>query len=102
MESNALIKPPVLDGSNYSIWKIKVRAYIKYTDERAWQAVINGWTPPQWIDEIGDIIPNEESDWTPDEIKTAGYNSKAICILFSSVDSNMFKIINNFVSAKDA
>ncbi|XP_073019274.1 uncharacterized protein [Primulina eburnea] len=48
--ASAALRPPVLDGTNYSLWKVKIRYYIKSIDERAWQRVINGWTSPVMID----------------------------------------------------
>ncbi|XP_073152719.1 uncharacterized protein [Henckelia pumila] len=30
-------RPPILDGSNYSIWKVRMRVYIKSIDEKAWE-----------------------------------------------------------------
>ncbi|XP_075521551.1 uncharacterized protein LOC142554760 [Primulina tabacum] len=71
-------RPPVLDGTNYSLWKVKIRFHIKSIDERAWQRVLSGWTPPRRIDEDGDSLIKPE------------------------IDMNMFGLITNCVSAKDA
>ncbi|XP_075515303.1 uncharacterized protein LOC142549942 [Primulina tabacum] len=100
--ANAALRPPVLDGTNYNIWKVKIRFYIKSIDERAWQRVINGWTPPKRVDEDGDNLIKPESDWTTEEVQVSNYNSKALNAIFSSVDMNMFSLITNCTSAKDA
>ncbi|XP_073057182.1 uncharacterized protein [Primulina eburnea] len=86
--ANAALHPPVLDGTNYN--------------ERACQHVISGWTPPKRIDEDGDNLIKPESDWTTEEVKVSNYNSKALNVIFSSVDMNMFSLITNCTSAKDA
>ncbi|XP_075515558.1 uncharacterized protein LOC142550205 [Primulina tabacum] len=99
---NNALRPPILDGTNYSIWKVKIRYYIKSIDERAWQRVINGWTPPRRVNEDGDSLVKPESDWTTDEVQISIYNSKALNAIFSSVDMNMFGLITNCISAKDA
>ncbi|XP_073277629.1 uncharacterized protein [Primulina huaijiensis] len=65
--ANAVLRPPVLDGTKYGLWKVKIRYYIKSIDERAWQRVINGWTPPKKEDEDGDSLMKPETDWTADE-----------------------------------
>ncbi|XP_073064107.1 uncharacterized protein [Primulina eburnea] len=100
--SSAALRPPVLDGTNYSLWKVKIRYYIKSLDERAWQRVINGWTPPVATDQEGDNRPKPESDWTADEVQNSNHNSKALNAIFTSVDMNMFSLITNCTSAKKA
>ncbi|XP_073271372.1 uncharacterized protein [Primulina huaijiensis] len=100
--ANAALRPPVLDGTNYSLWKVKMRCYIKSLDERAWQRVINGWTSPSMTDQDGDSLPKPETDWTADEVQSSNYNSKALNAIFTSVDTNMFSLITNCTSAKSA
>ncbi|XP_073016618.1 uncharacterized protein [Primulina eburnea] len=100
--ASAALRPPVLDGTNYSLWKVKIRYYIKSLDERAWQRVINGWTPPVATDQEEDNRPKPENDWTADEVQNSNHNSKALNAIFTSVDMNMFSLITNCTSAKSA
>ncbi|XP_073276448.1 uncharacterized protein [Primulina huaijiensis] len=100
--ANAELRPPILDGTNYSLWKVKIRYYIKSIDERAWQRVINGWTSPIMIDQDGDSLPKPETDWTADEVQNSNYNPKALNAIFTSVDMNTFSLITNCTSAKNA
>ncbi|XP_073290498.1 uncharacterized protein [Primulina huaijiensis] len=100
--ANAALRPPVLDRTNYSLWKVKMRYYIKSLDERAWQRVINGWTSPSMTDQDGDSLIKPETDWTADEVQSSNYNSKALNAIFTSVDTNMFNLITNCTSAKSA
>ncbi|XP_075499879.1 uncharacterized protein LOC142538449 [Primulina tabacum] len=100
--ASAELRPSVLDGTNYSLWKVKIRYYIKSLNERAWQRVINGWTPPVMIDQEGDKRPKPETDWTADEVQNSSHNSKALNAILTSVDMNMFSLITNCTSAKSA
>ncbi|XP_073063983.1 uncharacterized protein [Primulina eburnea] len=100
--TNTVFRPPVLDGSNYALWKVKMRVFIKSIDERAWQRVLDGWSPPKLEDADGDTRLKPESTWTVDEVHSSNFNSKALNAVFSSVDTRMFNLITNCVCAKDA
>ncbi|XP_073041764.1 uncharacterized protein [Primulina eburnea] len=100
--TNTVFRPPVLDGSNYALWKVKMRVFIKSIDERAWQRVLDGWSPPKLEDADGDTRLKPESAWTVDEVQSSNYNSKALNAIFSSVDTRMFNLITTSVCAKDA
>ncbi|XP_073277717.1 uncharacterized protein [Primulina huaijiensis] len=78
--ANAVFRPPVLDGTNYGLWK----------------------TPPKKEDKDGDSLIKPETDWTADEVQNSNYNSKALNAIFTSVDINMLSLITNCTSAKSA
>ncbi|XP_075479000.1 uncharacterized protein LOC142519868 [Primulina tabacum] len=100
--TNTVFRPPVLDGSNYALWKVKMRVFIKFIEERAWQRVLDGWSPPKIEDVDGDTRLKPESTWTIDEVQTSNFNFKALNAIFSSVDTRMFNLITNCVCAKEA
>ncbi|XP_073064132.1 uncharacterized protein [Primulina eburnea] len=100
--TNTVFRPPVLDGSNYALWKVKMRVFIKSIDERAWQRVLDGWSPPKLADADGDTRLKPESIWTVDEVQTSNFNSKALNAIFSSVDTRMFNLITTCVCVRDA
>ncbi|XP_073019134.1 uncharacterized protein [Primulina eburnea] len=100
--SNTVFRPPVLDGSNYALWKVNMRMYIKSIEERVWQRVLDGWSPPKIVDDDGDCRSKPESSWSNDEVQTSNFNSKALNAIFTSVDINMFCLITNCISAKEA
>ena len=85
MDSPITARPPTLDisGSNYPLWKSRMRMYIKSLDERAWLAVLDGWRPPRIPEENprDPQIPEErlkpERDWTTEERVESNFNSKA-------------------------
>ncbi|XP_075515526.1 uncharacterized protein LOC142550172 [Primulina tabacum] len=76
--------------------------FIKSIEERAWQRVLDGWSPPKIEDADGDTRLKPESTWTIDEVQTSNFNSKALNVIFSSVDTRMFNLITNCVCAKEA
>ena len=39
-------RPPLLDDKNYYYWKVRIKAYIKGLDEKAWGAILTGWSLP--------------------------------------------------------
>ncbi|CAM8941130.1 unnamed protein product [Rhodiola kirilowii] len=92
--------PPLLEGSNYSYWKIRMKAFLKTLDERAWKAV--GWTPPTMANAEGQVVPKPEERWTKTEDKTAVGNSIAMNAIFLAMNENVFKLISNCEVAKDA
>ncbi|XP_073131837.1 uncharacterized protein, partial [Henckelia pumila] len=93
-------RPPILDGSNYAIWKVRMCVYIKSIDEKAWQRVLQGWNPPRRTDREGDFLLKPETDWNADETAASNMNNKTLNSIFTSLDSNMFSLVTNCVCAK--
>ncbi|KAL8511325.1 hypothetical protein ACS0TY_017941 [Phlomoides rotata] len=80
-----------------------MRMYIKSIDEREWRSILADWTPPRTTAGAdNEVQVKRELDWTTEESTLASYNSKALNAIFTPVDTSMFKIISNCVSAKDA
>ncbi|KAL8524871.1 hypothetical protein ACS0TY_014475 [Phlomoides rotata] len=81
-----------------------MRMYTKsINEERAWRSIRAGWNPPRTTEDVDhEVQVKRELDWTNDECTFASYNSKAVNAIFTSVDTSMFKIISNYLSAKDA
>ena len=42
--SQSLNAPPYFDGSNYSFWKVHIRAFLCSIDELVWDTTDIGWT----------------------------------------------------------
>ena len=62
-----LIIPPLFDGTNYVYWKVRMRAFLRFLDEKVWQVMKIGW-----------VKPNEApADWDEAKIKAANFNSRA-------------------------
>ncbi|XP_073153159.1 uncharacterized protein [Henckelia pumila] len=74
--------------------------YIQSIEPRAWQCVLDGWSPPMRDDDVPG--PKPRSQWTADENTAAIYNAKALNAMFISVDMNMFNLIGTCTYARDA
>ena len=75
-------RPSILDGLNYSYWKVRMRASIKSIDARAWRTVQNGWAHPKVQDEDGDMVRKPEIQWSRDESDLATFNDKSLNVIF--------------------
>jgi hypothetical protein len=81
---------PVFDGSNYSLWKIRIRVYLKSID--VWNIVKYGWTHPG----------KPMAEWTKDEKNACIKNDKAINSIFMSLSTGEFNRISRCKIAKEA
>ncbi|XP_010555772.1 PREDICTED: uncharacterized protein LOC104825183 [Tarenaya hassleriana] len=100
-ELQAFGRSLLLDADNYGYWKVKVMNLIKGIDEDAWITVQKGWTIPKVIiDGVETLKPSEQ--WTVNEKKASALNSKALSIIFNTVDSDEFKQIQACKTAKEA
>ena len=43
----SLIIPHLFDGTNYAYWKVRIRAFLQYLDEKLWLAIEVGWKKPE-------------------------------------------------------
>ncbi|CAL2257918.1 unnamed protein product [Prunus armeniaca] len=44
--ASSVIHPPYFDGTNYDVWKVKMRAFLWALDDRVWYTIENGWIEP--------------------------------------------------------
>ncbi|CAM8962859.1 unnamed protein product [Rhodiola kirilowii] len=92
-EGQSTNRPPLLEGPNYAYCKSKMKAFLKSLDEKAWRAVLVGWTEPMMANPEGVVMPKPETLWSEaDEVAAIG-NSKALNGIFYGVDENVFKLI---------
>lgn len=80
----------IFDGSNYSLWKIFIKVYLKSID--VWNIVKSGWTRPD----------KPMAEWTKDEKNACIRNNKAINSIFMSLSTNEFNHISRCKIAKEA
>ncbi|KAK2417316.1 putative mitochondrial protein [Trifolium repens] len=104
-EGGYMNRPPLLTGSaNYDAWKPKMMAFLRSIDSKVWKVVLTGWEQPTYASKEGTStgIVKPEVEWTTEEEAIANQNHKAIYALFNGVDTSVFKMIKNCVSAKEA
>jgi len=94
---------PLLDGSNYDYWKLRMSAFLKSIDSKTWKAVLKGWEHPVALHADGNktAVLKLEEEWYTTEDKLALGNSKTFNALFNGVDKNLFKMIKQYTVAKD-
>ncbi|CAM8940609.1 unnamed protein product [Rhodiola kirilowii] len=101
-EGQSTTRPPLLEGSNNASWKPKMKSFLKSLDERAWKAVLTGWTKPTMENLTREAVLKPEALWTEADDKASMGNSKAINAIFSEVDENVMKLIINCEVSKEA
>jgi len=103
-EGGQVNRGPVLDGSNYDYWKVRMVAFLKSIDSRMWKAVLKGWDHPLTKDKDDkDTIELEpEEDWSREEDDLTFGNFKALNTLLNRVEKNIFRLICNCTIAKNA
>lgn len=84
-EGGFIHRPPILDRVNYDYWKPHMVAYIKSLDNRAWKAVIKGWSHPVSVGADGetDTKLKPKEDWSKEEDELSLGNSKASNDIFN-------------------
>ncbi|CAM8950801.1 unnamed protein product [Rhodiola kirilowii] len=101
-EGQNTTRPPFLEGSNYASWKPKMKSFLKSLNEKAWKAVLIGWTQLMMESLTGEVVPKPEALWDDADEKASIGNSKAMNAIFSGVDENVLKLIINCEVAKEA
>ncbi|KAK2420025.1 hypothetical protein QL285_030819 [Trifolium repens] len=104
-EGGYMNRPPLLTRSaNYDSWKSKMTAFLRSIDSKVWKVVLTGWEQPTYASKEGTStgVMKPEVEWSTEEEAAANQNHKAIYALFNGVDTSVFKLIKNCVSAKDA
>nr|AAC95170.1 copia-like retroelement pol polyprotein [Arabidopsis thaliana] len=95
-------KAIILEKGNYGHWKVKMRALIRGLGKEAWIATSIGWKAPVIKGEDGEDVLKTEDQWNDAEEAKATANSRALSLIFNSVNQNQFKQIQNCESAKEA
>ena len=73
------------DGNNYTYWKVRMKVFLKYIDERVWNSVEYGWEKPT----------TPISEWSTSQKEAAAFNSKAMNVIFNAVSMEEFRRISN-------
>jgi hypothetical protein len=63
-DRGSINRPPVLDESNYDYWKARMVAFLKSMDNKAWKAIIKGWTHPVVTAKDGTTSQKPEAEWS--------------------------------------
>lgn len=88
-EGGSITRPPVLDGTNYSYWKVKMTTFLKSIDSKTWKAVVTRSHSVTSTDDGKEIL-KPELQWTEAEDEASLGNSRALNAIFNGVDRNIF------------
>ena len=80
-----LVIPPDFDGNNYTYWKVRMKAFLKFIDEKVWLFVENG--SKRSTIAIG--------KWNTTQKEATSFNNKAVNAIFNAVSIEEFKRISN-------
>ena len=94
-------RPPLLKSGNYSFWKIRMRAYIRSINEKAWMSVEEGYELPTKRIEDGIMIAKPRAEWTAIDFDNARWHHQAVNAIFGGVDSTQLIYIQNLEPAKE-
>ena len=80
-------RPPLLKGHNYGFWKLRMKAYIRFIDERDWMTMKEGYLSLNKRLENGTIVSKPRSKWSTNEFELAKWHHRAVSAIFIGVDS---------------
>ena len=79
----------MFDGTKYTFWSIKMRAYMESQGVIIWQSIENGYKVPK-------TVPTD-----PDELTQYNNNTKAKNHLLGALDEFVFANVMNYPSTKE-
>ena len=94
-EGTSITRPPLLTDTNYPYWKVRMGAFIKSQNERAWRSILTGWNSPVEKDREGNVKLKSELDWSLEDEKLSGYNNKALHAIFNGVGEGFIILISS-------
>lgn len=94
-------QPPILDGMTNDYWKAFMASSLKSMDNKTRKVIIEWWNPYKIIVEDKNETIKPEQDLTTTKDKEVLRNSRALDSIYNGVDTNIFKIINTYTSAKE-
>ena len=88
-EGSSIVRPSLLNRTNYPNWKVEMRVFLKSIDERVWLAIVNGWTPPTITTRTVTTLKSTTL-WDKTDFDTCGWNSKAMNAIYNGVTTEKF------------
>ena len=85
MDGDIRLFPPILDGINYAVWKVRIEAYTMGKKHEVWSMMVNG-------------VDKEYEKFTKEELK---FNGSAKNIIFASISDNLFHQVSSCSKAKE-
>ena len=83
--SHSLVISLHFNGNNNAYWKVRMKAFLKFIDERVWNSIEYRWEKPT----------TPVSEWQTSQKEVAAFNSKVMNAIFNAVSMEEFKRISN-------
>ncbi|XP_058202712.1 uncharacterized protein LOC131317158 [Rhododendron vialii] len=103
MEGASNFRPPYFDGSDYALWKTKMKNHLISQGIRVWRSVLYGYEEPTIEDAITKVIrAKKESEWNSGDNTSCEANDRALGAIFGAMSRNEITRISSCVTAKEA
>ena len=89
VEGQSTARPPLFNGSNYAYWACRMKIYLQSIGLETWNITQTEYSEPT----------TNFATWTAEQKTVAQHNSKAMNILFCSLDRNEFNRVSVCKSA---
>ncbi|XP_019172698.1 PREDICTED: uncharacterized protein LOC109168107 [Ipomoea nil] len=94
------MKPPELDGHNYSFWKARMEIYLQAQGTRVYCTVLTEWSPPTVQNADGTAGAKLIETWTEEEMTSSDLNNKALNSIVGSLHESVFTLVTGIKEAK--
>jgi len=85
---------------NYPFWKFRIKIFVESINKGIWHAVVNSYAiPTQVVDDKTTNVSFES--WPVKEIRRAKYDSKAMNIIYSSLNCDEFFMVSAYTMTKE-
>ena len=89
--SSAFINfPPIFNGTDFSLWKCRIKSYVESIDFDLWDIIIDGPFIPTWIKNNGSTVIKPKEKLNQDEKERVKKNAMALYILQCSLHNDIF------------
>ena len=76
-KETSMIKFPLLDGTNYAYWKIRMIAFLRAIDYQVWDIIMDGYSDPTVVVDRQTKLKSK-AQWTTIEKTNSNCNNKGI------------------------
>jgi len=89
--SNCFVNyPPIFEGIDFSLWKRRVKTYVKFIDFDLWNIISYGPSIPTWIKDDGTAIVKPKEKLNRDKKERLNKNAMGLYILQCSLHNDIF------------
>ena len=94
---------PILDGTNYGYWKLRIRQLMRSLDITYWEACLKSYEQPYLVDDIyGESVPVPYHNYSDEQKTECKANEKALNLIFSCINTNMMDLVHECKTAQEA